>query len=490
MCLAKDPVPVSEDVIETKILGHPQRGTDGVMAAGMVQQNKKTIVNLEFDSCDGYGSLKQLTKDLEAICSLFAAEPGKVKSEIPIYGGNSNSAGRNVGEINKKSNSNVLIDQLGKVGRQLPPLKGEQPGCHVLGKRKVKSEKRETHVHKAQRKMLERSQGKQKLLQQQQLQSGGKYRVLQLRKSNGKGERYLVVKRKAKSASRMRQEVEAEEIFKEWIGNLEMPAEKKRVAMKKRTRKMSHRSKRRMLLKEKEKAGSMLYANVVKKNLKPANADTSAEDIFEAWRSNLDVKAPAQKKTEGCVLQRSSSVDFADIFKVWRHNLKSERAYGKRRRTGLPPCPSEEEILATARFFQKELRLAEDSFFPRSPEVPEAAKGGLPEEIFYAWRHNLDESICARRVAAAAGRRNGRKPGRRSPEPENAFHDWLHNFADPVSWPDSGSSSSSNNNDDRGLPQPPEPGNGGSEGGHERRRQGGGGGGKKGRKGRKNGRRN
>ncbi len=265
---------------------------------------------------------------------------------------------------------------MGRMGKQMPSLKSEE----IIGKKKV--ERRETHVHRAQKKMIqkrrERSEKKEVGL--------GKYRVVQIKsKKDGKSrERFFLVKRRR--ASKTAKLGEPEEIFKEWLKNLEAPQAPKKGSLKKRTRKMSHRCQRKRMLKEKESVGTMRYADVVKKHLKIEDAEV--EDIFEAWRANLEVKeaAPAQIK------RRSVALDAADIFKVWRHNLKAERVYNKRSRKGKKAI-SEEDIMASALVWQKELRLADgNDAVTVKPSERMMRKALKPEEIFAAWRKlYLDE---------------------------------------------------------------------------------------------------
>ncbi len=450
---------VNNKIIGSLRSGHGGGGGGHLSQLGGLggQQNKKTIVNLEFDSCDNYGSLRQLAKDLEAVCSLFGSNnssaagipSNKIKSEIPVYGGfkmvEQRANGKNGG------GGVAVLDQLGKMGRQLPVLRGGDVGEDIILSpqwRKLKPERRETHLHRAQKKMLERKQEKKQKKDTGRNKSssssadGRRYRVVQVAKKGGA--RYFVVKKKRSSAD----DEEAEEIFNQWLKNLESPpaygAAAARRKIKKRTRKLSHRSVRKTMLKEKEKAGSMLYASVVKKHLKGGEGEatsTSAEDIFEAWRSNLDVPLPVREEVEKEV---EAAVDAADIFKVWRHNLKAERAYGKK----VPTAQTgEEEILATARFFQKELRLGEAAAFTTmaSPLSPRATGVGsvMPEDIFSTWRQNLEDGFfysSNRKKGCNPGHRpphpltkkgKKKKAGGKGPWPEDCFRDWIENLKEP-----------------------------------------------------------
>jgi hypothetical protein len=329
---------------------------------------------------------------------------------------------------------------------------------------KLKSDNRRmTHVNVAQKRMLERKQRKEEAKNRRKEEivasdsSSGKYKLLQVSKE-GK-ERFFIIKKKEDNAS---SNPDAEEIFAEWHKNLDAPIVEKR---RKRVRKLSHRSVRREILKtaekEGEEKGTVLYADIVKKNLKNS---TSSEDIFEAWKENLQESREMEEKAEPRALGGEEGSEELDIFKVWRHNLKCKERRGSREES-----ESEENILSTAERFRLELsgggsatipiyktsrmRIAKTATFkvPSSktakkirpamasnkhceipvekvPALPLRVYGSdyyQPEEFFSQWRQNLYATKSTKAKAKKV-----QKP--QPPMPENVFSDWIGNLREPA----------------------------------------------------------
>ena len=110
----------------------------------------------------------------------------------------------------------------------------------------------------------------------------GNYRLREV-KRGGKKQFLLIKKREVVQPP-------IEDIFTDWKANLDQEKNPGSRIRKPRVRKLSHRALRKAELKEEAASRPsmpLLYADVVKRNLKLAPGFTPIEDIFEAWRDYL-----------------------------------------------------------------------------------------------------------------------------------------------------------------------------------------------------------
>lgn len=156
---------------------------------------------------------------------------------------------------------------------------------------------------------------------------------------------------------------------------------------------MSNRAARKELLKElsakqpkESSSGHFSYADIVKKNLKPA-----MEDIFEAWKDYLQ--------------------ELDDIL--------SEPS-----RTSFCKGDSVEEIMKSAKVYQKELQQCGQPTVKSATKSVKKGKGAKiePEMIFASWRQNLATFDI-------------RAPVKPNFEAENIFATWKHNLKEITNTP-------------------------------------------------------
>lgn len=368
------------DLIEGKIVENKKASNTLVD-----QSKKKSIINLEVDT--GCGSWKQLMKNLERVCNFYNIDQDNLfRSSVPIY------------KPKKYQNDQekAVKHNLGYGG---PSMSIREYCLRPIAFAKINEDKKDNE---------EFTQVRNQKTKTQKAKSGNKLKIVQIKK-DGK-ERYFLVKKKEKPISS-----EAEEIFAEWLSNLEMPNNFTRSkSIRKRQRKLSHRSVRKMLLKAAEQDKKLSYSDIVKKNLKGANSDQQpVEEIYQDF-SNLVGNLESQlspKKTQ--VHEEINDVPYyEDYFKVWRHNLSTGRLVKRIKKSQEPM----EQILATANILHQldNERISTDLPTKQSP---------IQEEIFAQWRHNLaDKSTydsSFKRVTVA-------------PKPELIFADWNHNLDSKV----------------------------------------------------------
>ena len=360
------------DVMNGKILNGK---TNDVMNV-----NKKTIVNLEFDTGNGYGTLKQLMKDLEKVCSVFHTEQNLNRS-VPIYNQHYNSF------VQKKFETPFMKQET--IPRPFQALEVDSSN-HVAIKNMLEGLKMRTTNKKE---PVDQRKIKSKCLESKKsskVKSLGKYKMLQMNK-NGK-ERFFIIKKKPKITQE-----EAEDIFREWLDNLEFETNHAKKC-KQKVRKLSHRFIRKQMIKDNNVEAlttkPMLYADVVKKNLKLTQPNM--EDIFESWKKNLVEKIP--KKIKPKIF---SEEEYEDYFKVWRHNMNAEKC--EQRRTKRKAIEPIEEIFSTAKIHHKQLESTAD----------------FDENQWIQWRANLILKTKTNHAHKKCGP---------APLPENIFQDWIRNL--------------------------------------------------------------
>ena len=426
-----------------------------------VNQNKKTLVNVEFENedsgnGDGYQNLMELIRDLEKVCNVFSPldngnrPPSAVQSPIPIYQPNLNTG-------SKLSSADPKIDRAIWLREYLEPLQNEvfhHEGIrsileefkvkHFNGDNnnessknkissycspalKVKTDRRSTHVNAAQKKMLERKQKREAkeaavAKETNAVKESGKYKLVQVQK-DGK-ERFLICKKNERQTP---DKNASEEIFAEWNKNLEAPPTQPK-KKRQRTRKLTHRYLRKAVVKSaKEASCKGSYAEMLKKNLKNSQLpQPNVEDILEAWRDSLrglELQAQSQKAAARSLAKQERQQDAEDIFKAWRHNLNVERNSTKPKKAS----ESVEQILYTAKpLFQPELSGAQPTVASIQKHSKTAAFGRQGKLKPVAKHLKLGGGDKAQQLQ----QESEILAGTRSYEAEEIFAQWRPNLSD------------------------------------------------------------
>jgi len=227
-------------------------------------------------------------------------------------------------------------------------------------------------------------------------------------------EHYLIVKKKIPSNE------EVEDIFEDWCHNLTV-RKPKRIP---RVRKLSHRAQRKEYLKENSypipKTGPISYADALKKNLKYRPNYIPAEDVFEDWRDCLEAGSePGAEAKMRIQPQPEQTMDIGIECgqpTVRTSNRQAQAVMmssgdGTRGLTSHKKALQPEQLFAAWRH-----NLDDEEFLPK--RLPKIGKRYAVEEYFRVWRRNLyvKQSYPPRRVHQLR------------PMPENVFGDWLHNF--------------------------------------------------------------
>jgi len=349
-----------------------------------INKNKKKVINIEFNNNEhsknesSYGNLKDLIKELDRMCNILQGDSPTIHS-IPIY--SKEARGQLLPAYNNEwldlqrsllyhGDINIYLNNRQSFLDVLEDFKIKFYNTNEKLKKSPGNRLEHTNAVKAQTRMLERKEE----------------HLLKQFKENGQ-DRYLIIKKKQPLINNDFK-MDCEDYFKDWKFNLENKntfEQRKKAAMaarKTRTRKLSNRALRKELLKEidqDEKKKPLSYSDIVKKNLK-----APMEDIFEAWRDYLQ--------------------ELDDII-----NDESRTSFSK--------GDSVEDILSTAKGFQKELQNC------GQPTVKTAAKRqpirNYDKEIFFAsWRHNLSSSAFEPILEEEKFKY----------EAENYFSTWKHNL--------------------------------------------------------------
>ena len=362
--LNADKMAEARDLIDGRILAKAKKVDDE-------QRKKKAIVKLEVGN--GEGSFLDMMKNLEKVCDFYQMDQQTLfKSEVPIY-----QPKTVIKEKNPKSDSRLTSYHLRPISSRFLRENGfeiDEPSTPISAEPKVAAEKPFKDNKK---------------VEVTRTKTSSSLNIVQIKK-NGK-ERFLIVRKKEKKMNQH----EAEEIFQEWLKNLEAPRSKRVENGGRRVRKLSHRAQRKESIKSYESNKPLLYSDILKKNLPKSALNVDPEDFFQDFRDQMFKEARDEKKTV--------ELTGEDYFWAWRHNLS----------VNMTPKESEEQILASSKIHFDALNAG------GKPTVftLKGCNNDDDEEIFASWRHNL--------IDKSGG---GKKSKALAPMPENIFHDWLKNL--------------------------------------------------------------
>jgi len=333
----------------------------------------------------------------------------------------------------------MKLKQMKKEEQQPPKIKEQRIKQTLFKDDLLKKEvRRETSAMSKRGKMMERSQQRTRKNKKRDAtitNQGFTYRLRQY-SVNGE-EHYLIVKK------RIPNDEEVEDIFQDWCHNLTV-RKPKRIP---RVRKLSHRAQRKEYLKENSypipKTGPISYADALKKNLKYRPNYIPAEDVFETWRDCLDVDAAAEDQKnrpqqqppqhEQVLLQSTERAMEMGVIECGQPTVRMA-AKGQDQRLkqaikatttpvmvssgggrGLARAANRKALQPEELFAAWRYNLNDDEFLPK--RLPKIGKKYAVEEYFRVWRRNLyvKEKYPRRAVQLRM-------------MPENIFGDWLHNF--------------------------------------------------------------
>merc|ERR1711894_464054 len=208
---------------------------------------------------------------------------------------------------------------------------------------KMKEDRRDNSKVSAQKRMLQRKINRKgvgiRARQEKKPELRYSFKMKHYNK-NGK-EHYLIVKKAEPT-----EKVEVEDIFEDWRANTLDDINDRKRRRTPRVRKLSHKAQRKEMLREDSTPaeGPLLYAEVLKKNLKFRPNNAPVEDIFEAWRDYLQELDDllSYSLPSSTTSSRHTSGDGDNEVKL--QNANQEQI-----------AESSENILETAMVYQKEL---------------------------------------------------------------------------------------------------------------------------------------
>jgi len=283
-----------------------------------LNRNKKDVIKI--DSRDNkpkergstYTGLKQLIRELNKMCDKVASSNYMMNENVvPIYNMHNDNQRPNIvantyetplnqylkhlmtlpppnspPNFQTSYDPDVIAKNQANILDALEDFRLQQGTQNKFLKMKMKENRRDSSKLSAQRKMLQRKVNRKgvsiRARHEKKPEIKYSFRMKHYNK-NGK-EHYLIVK-KAESTEK----VEVEDIFEDWRANTLDDINDRKRQRTPRVRKLSHKAQRKEMLREDSTPaeGPLLYAEVLKKNLKFRPNNGPVEDIFEAWKDYL-----------------------------------------------------------------------------------------------------------------------------------------------------------------------------------------------------------